>query len=226
MPIEQQDESATAASPVAEPLLPSTLRRMNEEPIFTAALRPGIAYINRGDGATAEELHLRFDARLGENHRISLHAGRSASVSETRAEGTDIFVSRALQPGEDPADVLAYLKPVDPYEMNVQQEMWVGLGYAYSLKTPIRNVRVDVGGSVGMGEHSWRVGLETPVSLRVAENVLIEAAPSVSRVIPRDRSVEQFTIYTSSDGRLYQAESNRPGFTSLAFEMGLRVELP
>jgi hypothetical protein len=214
--------------PVPERLLPTSIQheQSGDASLFAAAVRPGVSYIDRGNGATAPEVRLRVDARLGENHRVSLLAGRSASVNETRAQGTNIFVSRPMRPNEDPTARLASMKPVMPYEMAVQQEIWGGVGYTYSVQTPLKSLRVGVGASAGMGEQSWRFGVEVPFSVRMSQTVSVEIAPSASRIIPRDRSISHFTIENSPDGILYEARSERPIFTSMGVEVGIRVDIP
>jgi hypothetical protein len=219
---------ALDAVPVPERLLPPSIQheRSGDASLFAAAVRSGGSYLDRGNGATATEMRLRVDARLGENHRLSLLAGRSASLNETRAQGTNIFVSRPMRPDEDLTTRLASMKPVMPYEMAVQQEFWGGVGYSYSVQTPLKSVRVGVGASAGMGEQSWRFGVELPLSVRMSKVVSVEIAPSASRIIPRDRSVSRFTIENSPDGILYEAESERPVFTSMGVEVGIRVDIP
>jgi hypothetical protein len=233
---QQPDRELTAMSqPTLEQkaavLLPSVLpnEERGETGLLAASFRPRVAYIGRGDGAFAGEMDIRLDARLGEAHSVSLILGSSASVVETRHRSTGIFVSRAVKvnPDGSPDRVAASkLVAVKPYQMEVQQEVWAGLGYNYSVALPVKNMHTGAGLTLGTSASSWRVGLEVPVSLRVSKGMTVELAGSATHIVPRDRSISEFTVDNSSDGILYQGERERSAFTSYGVELGVRLDLP
>jgi hypothetical protein len=206
------------------PVPPPIVGGVSQEPgIFATAFRPGVSYIGRGDGAVSTEVNLRLDARLGQGHRLSLVMGRGASVLETRHQSTGIYVSRVSPPtgSSTPAPELVSVRP---YQMEVKQELWAGVGYNYTLA--LGKFGVGIGGVVGSGADAWRLGVELPVSYRITDRISVEAAAQATHILPHNGSVTRFTVDNSADGLLYQGETARPEFTSVGGELGIRVDLP
>jgi hypothetical protein len=210
--------------PLPRSLADEIASSQNDRPsTFAASVRMGQSLIDRELNIASDEISLRLDAQLGRGHQVSLIVGHSPAIKEMRAENTQAVVAGILS-APDPNDPFPWQHPIPSYSVQVQNEVWVGLGYNYAV--PISgSVQAEPGAKVGAGATSWRVGVELPVRLRVTRSFSVEIVPSVSHVIPRDRSSSEYAIDDAPDRYIYDARAGRPTFTSYGVELGLRVDI-
>lgn len=207
-----------------------------EESSFAASIRPGVSYIGKGGGLMAQEMSIRFDASLGQNHHISLIAGRAPTVSETHTDRTPL--PQSLQASATRSDSkgsglnseippaaasLPARTPASGSVLNVQSETWLGLGYTYTI-APVEGFHVGAGVRAGSSASAWRMGFELPVRYQMMPGVSFEAVPSATLVAPRDRSPEAYTADGTAGDYTYQGTTQQLSFTSIGLEVGLRIE--
>ncbi len=210
-------------------LIPSTLPESNGSTrgMFAASVRPGFSYVDEGAGLTADELSISFDARLGEEHRVSLIVGKSPLLTERRT--TRITSTAQASPGSDPAKngtapTTASWKPVISTEHQLDDEIWGGIGYGYEV-LPGEAVQVETGVRAGVGADSWRIGAELPVSMNVTDMIVLALIPSATHIIPHNQSVSDFDNNYPTDEDLKVGIQRRPTFTTFSLEVGFSVNL-
>lgn len=214
---------------------------------FAASLRPGVSYIDKGGGLMAQEMSIRFDASLGEGHRISLIAGQAPTISEIHTDRTRLpdppqlhtsslrtiddskssgFTGSSATAPIQLTPVVEYAAPVttSSVELRMKNEVWLGVGYSYTI-TPIQGMRIGAGAKAGSSPSAWRVGIELPVSYQMMKGISVEAVPAATFVSPHDRSSSSYAVDGVPGGFSYQGESQRISFTSIGLEIGLCVEL-
>jgi hypothetical protein len=214
---------------------------------FAASLRPGVSYIGKGGGLMAQEMSIRFDASLGEGHRVSLIAGQAPTISEIHTDRTRLpdppqLHTSALRTIDDSKSsgftgssatapieltpVVASAAPVttSSVELRMKNEVWLGVGYSYTI-TPLQGMRIGAGAKAGSSPSAWRVGIELPVSYQMMKGISVEAVPAATFVSPHDRSSSSYAVDGVPGGFSYQGESQRISFTSIGLEIGLCVEL-
>lgn len=218
--------------PPAVPLFPDTPRLLAGSGTgrqWMASIRGGVASVGSSK-ERAQELNMRIAMQVDGGHQIALLVGSGPAVAETRHENTGIGMSVPAPPpppGGRPIgrvmpreDVL----PLPNYEFTLRSEAWFGLGYNYSIAMT-DDLSLEPGLRAGVGSTTWRMGVELPLRYRMNESMSMECALSATRVQPRDGTPDRFTQLNESDHFIYEGSMLQPSFNSVAFQLGVRVDL-
>lgn len=211
----------------AEPRLLPIPGERPDPSILSAAMRFGTSMISEGVGESAQDLSVGLDFKLGAGHHLALVAGRSAAVTEQRAYNTHSVPARALSSDVkdgDGAGLQRIEKSPEPYDLEVSKEWWAGLGYTVTI-AELDMIEVGLSARGGIGTRSLRAGLEVPVRMNVTERFALEVIGTSAYVVPHTVSRNEFSVQSSSDGYLYEAESEHTAFSTYGISFGLRFAL-
>ena len=164
----------------------------------------------------AQDLNVRIDGRLNDQHRLSLAVGQSPLLVWERTRTQTQIQTLSIENGEKKGSRTA----TSPYSSYVQSqrfddELWAGIGYGYAL---LNNdlVRVEAGVNLGVGEHSFRYGVELPASIGITDKLALDILPFASRVVPYNQQVR---------GVSPTEEEQTLDFTTFGAQVGLSLSI-
>ncbi len=191
---------------------------------WSAGVRGGIAAIGTS-GESAREMSVGVGMELKGGHRMALLVGSSPTLTETRYRNTGIAIS-APTPSQVPSSnrPATQRQGVQEYEKIARSETWLGLGYSYSVPL-VAGLTLDPGLSAGIGNTSWRVGVELPVRYRLGSRVSMECALSANRTVARDGSADELGQVNVRNNYIYTSTLGQATFNSFGVQFGVRVDL-
>ena len=191
-----------------------------------AAVRYGTSIIDGTPSERAQDFSVGLELAVADGQRVTLLAGRSAAVTEQRAFNTHSVPARVAT--SDDKDEGASLQRVDetpvPYDLDVDKEWWLGLGYNVDLLAD-NGFEISAGARGGVGARSLRIGLEAPVRYNLSDRFAIEAVMSGAYVVPHNSARNEFSVQSTSDGFLYEGETEHTSFSTYGVSIGVRVAL-
>lgn len=191
---------------------------------WSAAVRGGIAAIGTS-GESAREMSVGVGMELQGGHRMALLVGSGPTLTETRYRNTGIAISAPT-----PSQVPSANRPApqrqggQEYEKIARSETWLGLGYSYSVPL-VAGLTLDPGISAGIGNTSWRVGVELPVRYRLGSRVSMECALSANRTVARDGDADELGQVNVRNNYIYTSTLGQATFNSFGVQFGVRVDL-
>lgn len=146
---------------------------------LTASYRHGVAAsVLDNEVLTAQDMSIRIDGHIGGQHRLSVAVGQSPLLVWKR----EARVTIKDEKGSSTASI-TYNQ-----SSRFDGELWAGVGYGYALVENNR-IRVEAGASAGVGEESFRYGIELPSSVTVNDRLSVNVVPFLSRVAPYDQQL-------------------------------------
>ncbi|MGE3800304.1 MAG: anti-sigma factor [Candidatus Kapaibacterium sp.] len=183
--LDQEDNGGDKAElprQLIDPSLLSTIDPPEEnraERGLTASYRHGLAAsVLDNEVLTAQDMSIRIDGHIGGQHRLSVAVGQSPLlVWKRKAQATT-----KDEKGSSTASI-TYNQ-----SSRFDGELWAGVGYSYAMVENNR-IRVEAGVSAGVGEESFRYGIELPSSVVVNDRLSVNVVPFLSRVAPYDQQL-------------------------------------
>lgn len=213
------------ADAIAPAVLPVPSDGDSRDALVSASFRYGASFI-AASTARSEDLSIGVELNVGNGHHLALLGGRSAAVTEQRASNTHSVPARAAI-GDAKDDGMALLRTNEvpaPYDLEVDQEWWLGAGYSFSVE-PIDRFEVSAGVHGGVGARALHVGGDVAFRMHVTRTIALELSPTIAHVIPHNRDHNEFAIESMSDGYLYDAESEQKSFSTYGASIGVRIDL-
>ncbi len=187
-----QPEEEDVTSAVERTSIPSLLADIPPPPELSspnrserrlqASYRHGVAAsVLENDVLAAQDLSIRIEGHFAGQHRVSLAVGQSPLlVWEREMKVTNIEDEKGSRTAS-----ISYNRST-----RFESEMWAGVGYGYALLDEDR-IHVEAGVSAGIGEHSFRYGVELPVGIDLNEKLALNVVPFLSRIAPYDQQVQE-----------------------------------
>jgi hypothetical protein len=191
--------------------------------MWSTSLRGGIASVGTS-GKRASDMILRIGMEMKGGHQMSFLVGSSAILTETRHRNTGIGMSVPAPAQPSGGNRLSSYSGLPEYEEARKNEPWLGVGYNYSVKIA-KGITLDPGVKAGIGNTTWRVGLELPVRCRLGSKVSMECAVLASRVLARDAGGNEFTTVNMGNNFIYKASVTQLAFNSVGLQFGIRIDL-
>ena len=154
----------------------------------------------------AQDLNIRVDGRLNDQHRLSLAVGQSPLLVWERQ---NVVAENDEKKGPQTASG-SYTQ-----SQRFDDELWAGVGYGYAL---VKNdlIRLEAGVNLGVGERSFRYGVELPASIDITDKLALDITPFASRVAPYNQQVQDVS---------QTEEEQTLDFTTVGAHIGLSLSI-
>lgn len=217
----REAQSAPANNPAAASVSPvyAALPHKRDEQTISASYRHGLAYVENDESQfTAQDFSLRVEGRFDNRHRLSLAVGQSPLLVERTARTLSTGIAM-----DGKGASIAAAERVEHFS-RISEEVWAGVGYGYALIAG-KQIRVEPGVNVGVGERSLRFSAELPIRYRLSERLSLDLVASVSRVQPHDQITRDVEREYDRTSFLHVDEEQHPVFTTMGASIGVSFDI-